>query len=141
MRKTKVQRVAMAATGLALVTSLGLSTVSIASAAAPAAKIKQGAAWTLRPPVLGLCFNVTFNTTTHRFTSSNGGAIDPGNAKGTWSGGGSTISMEWTKGNVVGMGFSGTFTTTPLRSYQGEIFNNGQPYTVGELDKGYTRGC
>ena len=141
MRRMTARRAATVAAGVALATSLGLAGVSVASAGTPTAKIKQGAAWTLEPPVLGLCFHVTFNTTTHRFTSFNGGSVDPGYAKGTWSGGGSSISMVWTKGNIVGMGFSGTFTSTPVKSYQGEITNHSEPYTVGTLVKGSAPGC
>jgi hypothetical protein len=128
------------ATEIAFATSLGVSGVSIASAAASAAKIKSGATWTLEPPVLGLCYKVTFNTSTHRFTSFTDNAVDPGYGKGTWSGGGSTISLVWTKGDGKGMGFSGTFTSTPIKSYQGEITDHSQFYD-GFLVKGSAGGC
>ena len=110
------RRAAVVATGIALATGLGVSGVSIASASA--AKIKSGATWTLEPPVLGLCYKVTFNTSTHRFTSFTDNAVDPGYGKGTWSGGRSSISLVWTKGDGKGMGFSGTFTSTPGKSYR-----------------------
>jgi hypothetical protein len=124
-----------------MVSSLGLSGVCIASSAAPAAKIKSGATWTLETNVLGLCFKDTFNTTTHRFTSFTDNAVDPGYGKGTWSGGGSSISMVWTKGDGKGMGFSGTFTTTPGKSYEGEITINSESYSDGLLAKGSAPGC
>jgi hypothetical protein len=130
----------MAATGLALATSLGLSGVCVASAATSAAKIKSGAIWTLETPVLGLCYKDTFNTTTHRFTSLTLNAVDPGYGKGTWSGGGSSISLIWTKGVGKGMGFTGTFTSTPVKSYQGEITINSETYS-GLLVKGSAPGC
>jgi len=140
-RGSKARRAAMAATGIALATSLGLSGVCIASAAAPAAKIKSGAIWTLETTVLGLCFKDTFNTTTHRFTSITINPVDSGYGKGTWSGGGSSISMVWTKGVGKGMGFSGTFSSTPGKSYQGEITINAEPYSDGLLVKGSAPGC
>lgn len=140
-RGSKVRQAAMAATGVALAASLGLSGVCTASAAAPAAKIKSDATWTLETPVLGLCYKDTFNTTTHRFASFTDNAVEPGYGKGTWSGGGSSISLVWTKGDGKGMGFSGTFTSTPGKSYQGEITFNSQNYCEGLLAKGSAPGC
>jgi hypothetical protein len=138
-RRIGVRR-ATVVTGVALATILGLSGVCVASAAAPTAKIKSGATWTLEPPVPGLCFKDTFNTITHRFTSFTDNAVDPGYGKGTWSGGGSSISLVWTKGDGKGMRFSGTFTSTPVKSYQGEITFGSENYE-GLLVKGSAPGC
>ena len=39
------------------------------------------------------------------------------------------------------MGFSGTFTSTPGKSYQGEITFNSEFYSDGLLVKGSAPGC
>jgi hypothetical protein len=138
--RTMTVRCAAVVTGVVLATSLGLSGVCAASAAAPTTRIKSGATWTLEPPVLGLCFKDTFNTINHRFTSFTDNAVDPGYGKGTWSGGGSSISLVWKKGDGQGMRFSGAFTTTPAKSYQGEI-TFGSETLEGLLVKGSAPGC
>jgi hypothetical protein len=113
-RRGMVRRVAMAAAGGALAAGLGLAGAGVASAAAPALKIKPGATtWTI---VVGgglVCEVESFDTTTHHFRS------DEFHDKGTLSGGGSTISMVWKKGDDAGATFSGTFTKTPEKSYMG----------------------
>jgi hypothetical protein len=129
----KARRAVMVATGVAMATSLGLWGAGIASAAAPTAKIKSGATWTLEVTG-GFCLYETFNATTHRFSS------DGGNDKGTWSGGGSTITMNWKKGSNEGLLFNGTWTTTlPTKGYQGPMTLNSAPYGNGLLVKGIER--
>ena len=100
-----LRRGAVIAAGLAMATSFGLAGAGMASAAAPALKIKSGATWTLEVKNAG-CEQDHFNTTTHRFTA------DLGGDKGTWSGGGSTISMTWTGGVSSGVTFSGHYVST-----------------------------
>jgi hypothetical protein len=135
MRRMKVRRAAMIGTGVVLVTSLGLSGVSIASAAAPAGKIKQGATWTMEVTG-GFCLYETFATTTHRFKSAATGAND----KGTWSGGGSTITMTWTKGSNEGLLFKGAWTTVgATKGFEGPMTLNSAPYGDGLLVKGVIR--
>ena len=107
-RRGVAQRGAMVATGITIAASVGLAGRRVASAAAPAGKIKSATIWTLELSP-GLCFHDTFNTTTHRFTSFTSNPVEPGYGKGTWSGGGSSISLVWTKGDGKGFGFSGTF--------------------------------
>ena len=63
--KLMAQRVAMAAVGIAMAMSLGLSDAGVASAAAPANKIKTGAPWTMEEKFNGACEHVFFLTATH----------------------------------------------------------------------------
>lgn len=106
-------RWAMAASGLAMVTSFGLAGAGLASAAAPALKIKPGATWTLEIKGAG-CEQEVFQSN-GTFASKDGDA-------GTWHDGGSTISMAWTVGVISGLTFSGHFvsTTTPVE-YKGTL--------------------
>ncbi len=94
-----------------MATSLGLAGAGIASATAPTLHIKPSATWTFEA-FPGLCESVVFNTATHHFHSNLGD-------KGTWNGGGSTISMSWTHGNSAGLTFTGSFRKTPSVSYFG----------------------
>lgn len=125
---------AMVAIGMTIATTLGLTGAGMASAAAPALKVKPGATtWTM---VIGgglACEVDTFNTTTHHFTS------DAVGDRGTWSGGGSTISMLWKKGGDAGATFSGTFMKTPVRGYTG-TFGGTLAGAAGTLVKGVL-GC
>jgi hypothetical protein len=131
-RGMKVRRAAMVASGVAVAATFGLTGAGMASAAAPALKIKPNATWTIE--VTGAACEVdTFNTTTHHFTS------DLFGDKGTWSGGGSTISMAWTKGEDAGGTFSGAFTKPP-KEYAGS-FGGLLAGETGELVKGAVSGC
>ena len=65
---------------------------------------------------------------------------DKGHDKGQWSGGGNTISLTWTAGADVGLTFSGTYTTTPVKEYNGVYIFDGIPVT-GQLVKGAVAGC
>lgn len=133
-RGMRTRLASVAAAGIIVATSFGLTGGGIASAAAPALKIKPGATtWTI---VVGggvSCEVDTFSTTTHHFTSD--GVSD----KGTWSGGGSTISMVWKKGDDAGTTFSGTFSKTPVKGYTGS-FGGTLAGAVGTLVKG-ALGC
>jgi hypothetical protein len=110
------QRAAMVATGIAMATRIGLAGAGTASAAAPALKIKPFSTWTIefKHGKVGTCEQVSFNTFVNTFV-----ADDAGDA-GTWSGGGSAISMAWTAGPDIGATFTGHFvsTTKPVE-YQG----------------------
>jgi hypothetical protein len=114
-----LRRAAVIAAGLAMATSFGLAGAGLASAAAPALKIKPNAIWTLE--VKGFwCEQDQFNTVTHTFVS------DYLADAGSLSGGGATISMAWTAGGDTGLSFSGHFvsTTTPIE-YKGRVTNDG----------------
>jgi hypothetical protein len=106
-------RWAMVASGLAMATSFGLTGAGIASAAAPALKIKPGATWTLEIKGAG-CEQEVFQ--------SNGAFASKDGDAGIWSGGGSTISLSWTTGVIAGLSFNGHFvsTTTPV-GYKGAL--------------------
>jgi hypothetical protein len=106
-------RWAMVASGLAMATSFGLTGAGIASATAPALKIKPGATWTIEIKGAG-CEQEVFQSN-GTFASKDGDA-------GIWSGGGSTISMSWTTGVIAGLSFNGHFvsTTTPVE-YKGAL--------------------
>lgn len=114
-----LRRAAVIAGGLAMATSFTLAGAGTASAAAPGLKeIKPGATWTIEINHGG-CEQAVFNTTTHHFTS------DLFGDKGTWSGGGSKLSMTWKAGAHSGVTYSGDFvsTTTPVE-YKG-LANDG----------------
>ncbi len=130
-RGSMARRVAILAAGTAMVTSLGLAGVDAASAAAPTAKVTSGATWTLEVTG-GSCLSETFNTATHRFTSATTSTKD----KGTWSGGGGTIVMTWTRGPNEGLAFKGTWTTTPTKGYEGQVTLNSARDGDGLLVKG-----
>jgi hypothetical protein len=128
-----LRRAAVTTVGLAMATSFGLAGAGMALAAAPALKeIKPGATWTFVAGGGGCELDV-FNTTTHHFTS------DVSSDKGTWSGGGSTVSMVWKKGGDAGATFSGTFSKRPSR-YLGPLRGHLAGKT-GELVKGALHGC
>ncbi len=127
-----LRRAAVVAAGLAMATSFGLAGAGMASAAAPALKIKPNATWTIEPTSGGGCHQEKFNTTTHKFKA------DFGSDKGTWSGGGSTINMTWTFGEDAGKTFSGTFVVgSSPKEYSG-VFGDGTPVN---LVKGPQSGC
>ena len=125
-----LRRAAAIAAGLAMATSFGLAGAGMASAAAPALKIKPGATWTFESSARG-CEHDVFHSS-GVFVADNGGS-------GTWTGGGSTISMDWEAGNNIGMTFSGHFvsTTTPVE-YSGPLGGIGAGYN-GKLVKGAVR--
>ena len=113
-RRGMTQRVAMAAAGIAMVTSLGLSgagTASAAAAPAPAPAgnhIQDDVQWTVSFNSAKRCQRVFFFTTTHKFRS---GTVQ--GDKGAWTGGGSKITMVWKHGPDAGLTFSGTFNQSP----------------------------
>ncbi len=125
-----LQRVAILVAGLATTASIGFAGAGMASAAAPALKIKPGAIWTFE--VKGAaCEQDTFDTSLHTFVS------DLYNDSGTWSGGGSTISMAWTTGGDSDVTFSGHFvsTTTPVE-YKGPLGGIAHAGMSGKVVKG-----
>ncbi len=111
-----LRRAAVTAAGLAMATSFGLAGAGVASAAAPALKIKPNAIWTLEIKGVPGCEHDQFSTATHTFVSDN--FAD----SGTWSSGVGTISMVWTTGADNGLTFSGhsVSTTTPVE-YKGSV--------------------
>jgi hypothetical protein len=110
------------AAGLAMATRFGMAGAGVASASTPALKVKPFATWTVefKTGKLGTCEQVSFNTFVNTFVTDYDGET------GTWSGGGSTISMAWTSGPDIGATFSGRFvsTTTPVE-YQGVASDDG----------------
>ncbi len=114
-----------------MATSFVLAGAGMASAAAPALKIKNGAIWTLEVKN-GPCEHDLFNTpNTHTFVADNG-------LSGTWSGGGSNISMVWNGSTQM---FKGHYvsTTTPVE-YKGSV-NTGSNVFKAKLVKGAVAGC
>jgi hypothetical protein len=109
-----MRRLAATLTGLALTAGFGLAEAGTASAATPALHIHNGATWTLEIKGAGCEAEVFQSNGT--FVSRLGGDA------GTWSGGGSTLNMDWTSGVVSGLTFSGHFvsTTTPVE-YKGTL--------------------
>ncbi len=126
-----LRRAAVITAGLAMATSFGLASATIASAAVPTLKIKPNATWTFEVTGAG-CEQETFNTVTHHFIS------DLAGDKGTWSGGGgTTVSMSWTAGGDAGVNFFGRFvsTTKPVE-YKGPISAGGATQGHAKLVKG-----
>ena len=124
-----LRRTAVIVAGLAMATSFGLAGAGAASAAAPALKVKPGSHWTLEDHGIegtGGC-EVDTMASNGTFTS------DLFGDSGTWSGGGSTITVTWTAGSDNGVVFTGTFVRTPTtKEYKGS-FNTGD---LGLLIKG-----
>ena len=129
-----LRRSAAIAAGLAMATSFGLAGAGMASAAAPALKIKPFATWTLESKSGG-CQLDSFNTFVNTFVTD-----EPGS--GNWSGGGLTIKMVWTAGEDYGWIFKGHFvsTTTPVE-YQGTLSFDGNPFLKVKLVKAVVAGC
>ncbi len=115
-----LRRAAVITAGLAMVTSFGLAMAGVASASTPTLKIKPFATWTLELKPAG-CELASFNTFVNTFVTDE---TPPGS--GTWSGGGSRISMFWTVGDNTGLSFRGHFvsTTTPVE-YEGTASEDG----------------
>ena len=121
-----IRQAAVCAAGLAMTASVGLAGVGAASAASPALMVKAGSQWTAE--VKGAsCEIVTF--------AANGTfSGDMSNDSGTWSGGGKTINLKWTRGHADGLTFNGTFTKTPTKEYKGGF--GGLVVGPGQLVKG-----
>ncbi len=104
-----------------MATSFGLAGAGMASAAAPALKIKNSTIWTLEVNGGG-CQQDTFNATTHHFK-----AVNPlfGGDKGAWTGGGSgNTAMTWTHGSDAGGHFTGGFQVgSSPKQYEGTYVN------------------
>ena len=103
-RRGMVQRVAMAAAGIAMATSLGVSGAGMASAAAPALHVTFGSNWEffIACPGGNPFEAVTFESNGTWFSTS------PAGDSGIWKGGGTTLTMKWSgdvtekfKGNWV----------------------------------------
>jgi hypothetical protein len=126
------QAAVAAAAGLAMATSFGLAGASVGSAATPALKITQGSKWSAIAN--GGCFEIVTFALNHTFTGSRG------RDKGKWSGGGTTLTMTWTAGKAIGLTFSGTWTTTPGKEYNGTYLYQGSP-SNGQIAKQIITGC
>ena len=114
-RVTTARRATMLVTGIALATSFGLTGAAMASAAAPALKIKPGSEWTLEDHGIEHTGGCEVDT-----MASNGTFIsDLFGDSGTWSGGGTMLTMTWTAGSDDGVVFTGTFVKTPRNEYKG----------------------
>jgi hypothetical protein len=117
-----LRRAAVIAAGLAMATSFGLSGAGVASAAAPALKIKQQAIWTVEVTEGKLvCELVSFDTSDNTFITDHAGDA------GTWSGGASTIGIAWTAGPDIGLTFSGHLVSTAKPAeYKGVVSLDGE---------------
>ena len=124
-----MRRAAAIAAGLAMATTFGLAGAGMASAASPGLKIKPNAIWTLEVKN-GPCDEVQFNGPT-TFVGVHTSEV------GTWSGGGSKISMVW-PGDVT---FHGHFvsTTKPVE-YKGSL-SVGAATVKAKVVKGAVAGC
>lgn len=122
-----LRRAVVTAAGLAMTASVGLTGAGAASAASPALHVTAGSKWTaeLNGAGVSLCEVDTF-AANHTFKS------DRYNDKGTWSGGGATITMKWTGGSDSGLKFKGTYASSP-KEYVG--------VPTGQLVKGTVAGC
>ena len=119
-----LRRAAVLMAGLAMATTFGLAGAGMASAAAPALKVKNSALWTFEvtAQVGGqACEQEKFNATTHHFK-----AVNSELEKGTWTGGGSkVITMTWTHGQNIGAEFNGTFVVgSSPQEYSGIVSKN-----------------
>jgi opacity protein-like surface antigen len=129
-------KAAVFAAGLAILTSFGLAGAGAASAAASRQlHITDGSTWTLEVNGGGCQLDV-FSATGH-FRSPE---IGFGGDGGTWSGGGSTLTMVWKRGYDAGLKFNGTFSKSPLAEYVGDMGGIGAGFT-GEMVKGAVPGC
>ena len=117
-----VRRLAVFAVGLAMSAGISLGWDGATSAATPELHIEPGSTW-LAEPRPGGCELEIF--------SSNGTFVSEfGGAAGTWSGGGATIHMNWTR-RIKGLSFHGSFTLSVRGghpeyegkfSYEGYVF-------------------
>ena len=128
------QRAVVTVAGLAMAASVGLAGVGAASAASPAVlHIQAGSQWhdadasTSCGEVITFAANGTFTA-------------DQLGDSGTWSGGGTTLTMRWTAGGSAGASFNGTFTKTPVHEYLGKFGVNGA-HLRGKIVKGAVAGC
>ncbi len=126
----KRRRVAVLAAGLAMTASVGLTGAGAASAASPALHIIGGSKWTVA--VNGGNCQVDTMKASHMFVNHE----DTGD-RGTWSGGGRTLSMTWTSGDDEGLTFSGTWVSAS-HEYSGSF--GGILVRPGHVVQGVT-GC
>jgi hypothetical protein len=113
-----LRRSAAMVSGLAMATSLGLAGAGVASAAAPALKVKPGSHWTFEDHGI----EHTGGCEVDRMSANGTFRSDLFGDSGTWSGGGTTITMTWTAGDDHGVVFTGTFTsTTRVKEYKGSL--------------------
>ncbi len=111
LRGMTARESALVATGMVMVTSLGLS--SGAGAASAAAPVKVGEIWTfeVRGPVYIPCEQDVF-ASNDKFKEKHTESSNSGGDKGTWVLGGDTsISMDWTAGTEAPQVFSGSYNT------------------------------
>jgi hypothetical protein len=114
--------------------SMGLGGIAVASAATPALHVKPGETWTVElPPGDGCLEHIAFHHHGKFISDKYGDA-------GTWSGGGSTISMDWTAGFYQNESFDGTWTKTPTKGYSGTFVGPEITFN-GTLVKGAVAGC
>jgi hypothetical protein len=106
---TMARRAAMVAVGIGMVTSLGLAGAGAASATGPALHIKSGSPYSIEWGAT--CEALTFSSS-GTFTS------DLFGDSGTWSGGKTTLSMNWTAGSDQDAKFTGTFAH---KDYTGKL--------------------
>ena len=87
----------MMATGIALAASVATVGADPASATAPTLRVKNGAMWT--------AFYKGGGCEIETFSSHGTFASDKLGDKGTWSGGATSLNMNWTGGSQVGWKF------------------------------------
>jgi hypothetical protein len=114
--------------------SAGVVAAGTASAVAPRLHVTPSETWTVElPPGDGCLEHVVFHHHGKFVADKYGDA-------GTWSGGGATISMNWTAGFYQNESFSGTWTKAPSKGYSGTFV--GPEITFrGMLVKGAVAGC
>jgi hypothetical protein len=128
----KVRWAAMVAAGIATAASFGVGGAGAASATAPALHVKNGSEWVV---IIvsdgGGCEIATFDS---------GGTFkaDRFKDRGTWSGGGATLTMKWTKGSSDGMKFKGTYHAS-AKAYEGSF--TGSFTGTGGVVKGTDPSC
>jgi hypothetical protein len=128
------RRAAVVAAVLAMGASVGLAGAGVASAVTPALHVTGGSIWTTEITGAG-CQLDLFKSNGHFHSPE----IEFNGDAGTWSGGGSTIKMVWTKGEDTGLTFKGTYVKA-YQEYTGNYTNGSQAYT-GYLVAGAVLGC
>ncbi len=105
--------VAALVTGFAMMASFGILGVGTASAASPVHHIRPGSIWSgVTKGERSYCEQLTFSPN-GTFTS------DKYNDSGTWTGGGTTITVNWTMGTSSSGTFTGTLRKGPVAEYRG----------------------
>jgi hypothetical protein len=120
LRRMKVRKAALVATGVVMVTSLGLS--SGAGGGSASAPVKAGEIWTfeVRGPMYIPCEQDVF-ASNDKFKEKMVAGSNSAGDRGTWVLGGNTsISMDWKAGTEANQVFGGSFVSSKGR-YVGTV--------------------